>query len=61
MSQLTSKAEAAICSILVASIVVLALVYFSIQRITGFQALGIIFVWIVLFVANVIVRTARRI
>jgi len=46
---------------LVASTVVLAFVYFSIQDITGSQALGIIFVWVALFVAIVILRTAQRI
>jgi hypothetical protein len=61
MSRLTSKAEAIICCMLVASTVVLAFVYFSIQDITGSQALGIIFVWVALFVAIVILRTAQRI
>src|ERR1700675_4878037 len=61
MSQLTSKAEAALCCIQVASIFALAFVYFSIPHITGYQALGIAFVWIALFVAIVIVRTAQRI
>jgi hypothetical protein len=60
MSQLTSKAEAIICCMLVASIVALAVVYFSIRHITGFQAVGFIFVWVALFVVIVVVRTAQR-
>jgi hypothetical protein len=61
MSQLTSKAEAIVCCALVASTVVLAFVYFTIPNITGFQALGIIFVWVALFVVIFILRTAERI
>jgi amino acid transporter len=61
MSQLTPKAEATVLCFLVTSIVVLAFVYFSIQSITGFQALAIVFVWIAVFVAIVIVRTAHHV
>jgi len=61
MSQLISKAEITVCCILVACIFILSIVYFSIQRITGFQALGIIFVWIALFVAIVIIRSVQRV